>query len=476
MKGMDRINMKRKCIIVGAGNEGKNSFIKINTYFDVLYYADNNSNLWGTEIKGVSIISVDEIKEIYNKDSSVMIIICVSAYKEILEQLLYSKITNLYIMIEGLMYFVNTDRILEVYKEIEILPYRKTSMTEKNILFVQKIPCIRTNKIAALMKQKGYKTNLLYLQSPTINNDLEYQKIYNNIFTGFTIDSLLSFVNNSDFDIIHSSNTPDFITLLMQNSNKKIIYDCHDMLTLQGKNSMDIAICEYIANTASAGVIYPSEGMKKIAVEKYNLDVKKVFVLENYLSKDIVREKNYPKLSRLDGEIHAVYQGGITFNPNSNRYYEIIWKKVAESGVHIHFYSQADEKYCKYLETLNNRIHFEGNMSSKELANEMTKYDCGLLLFNVNQNTKFYLEVATPNKLYEYINSGLSVVTNGIDAYVSFVKKYNLGIELNMDADIMSQFKNIDCIKIEEEFLANNGLLMESKIEELIDFYNRIYG
>lgn len=475
MKDMDIIIMKRKCMIFGAGNEGKKSFIKINNFFNVLYYIDNNSDLKGKEIKGISIISVNEMKKILNEDSSIVVIISVVNYSEILAQLSELEVKYILIMLGGLLYNLDKNKSLLPYEEIKILPYKKTNLEEKNILYVQNIPCIRTNKIARLVKENGYKVNLLYLLAPTINNSIEYQEIYDNVFTCLTINSLIDFVNNSEFDIIHSSNTPDYITLLIQNSNKKIIHDCHDMLTLQGKNTIDIASCEYIANTRSVGVIYPSEGMKKFAMAKYNLDENKVFVLENYLSKFIKRERNYPKLSSIDGEIHAVYQGGITFSSNSNRYYEVIWKKIAESGIHIHFYSQVDEKYCKYLESIHHGIHFEGNRSSKELASEMTKYDCGLLLFNVNQNTKSYLEVTTPNKLYEYINAGLPVVTCGIESYADFIKKYNLGIELNLNSNIKNQFKRLNNIAIEEDFLAKNGYLMESKIQKLIDFYQRIY-
>lgn len=52
--------MKTKVIIFGAGGAGEN-FLSVNTKYEVIAISDNNEELWGTEIKNISVISPSEI-------------------------------------------------------------------------------------------------------------------------------------------------------------------------------------------------------------------------------------------------------------------------------------------------------------------------------------------------------------------------------------------------------------------------------
>ena len=119
-------------------------------------------------------------------------------------------------------------------------------------------------------------------------------------------------------------------------------------------------------------------------------------------------------------------------------------------------------------------IHYEGNMGSKALVDEMTKYDCGLAIFNVNEENKFFLETGTANKIYEYINAGIPVIVGDVETYIEFVETYKVGIYLDFSKDIKEQLEKARRIEIDENFLLNNQFTMESKCVKLAKFYEKV--
>ena len=47
---------------------------------------------------------------------------------------------------------------------------------------------------------------------------------------------------------------------------------------------------------------------------------------------------------------------------------------------------------------------------------EMTKYDAGLFVLNINDENRTFLETASPNKLYEYLNAELPTICCDLDS------------------------------------------------------------
>lgn len=463
----------KKCIIFGAGFYGKGAYYKLKDYYDIAYYVDNNETVQGNFLLGIKIISIDCLKKVLKKEH-MDIIICSQAYFEMANQLIEIGIRDYFVMLEGFLYHFDQEEVM-IPKELANIEYYKKEKEEKNILFVQNTACIRTHKIASMMKDKGYKVFLLYTIAPPESNNASFIKIYDHVYTVFTANTLIDFINKSDFDIIHSSNEPDSLTNYLLLTNKKIVFDTHDMMSLRGYDRLDTWTLEYLANIKSAGVIYTSEGVVQIARKKFGLEEQKVFVLENLILEHIQIKKKYEKLSKTDGQIHCVYEGGVnTKNKIHHRYFEEIWEKITDCGIHIHFYSQSDYDYCVELDKRNEYLHFEGNMGSEQLASEMTKYDCGLAVFNVNNANRAFLETGTANKVYEYINSGLPVIVGDIKSYIQFVEKYGVGIHLDLNGDIKSQLQEACKIQIEEDFLEKNRLTMNSYSDELECFYRSI--
>ena len=395
-------------------------------------------------------------------------------YSEIGCQLKEQAITDYYVMMEGFLYHHDPNGIMMPI-ELGHYPYHKKIVGERNILYVQDAACIRTHKIASIMKEAGYMVYLLYTIAPPDDANRNFSNLYDGLIGFTSVEGIIDYIENSEFDLIHCSNAPDILTNVARLTTKPIVFDTHDMNTLWGKETAEDYIMEYIANTYSDGNFYYSNGVADIARRKYGLDEKKLFILENCVLNQVLITKPYPKLSLLDQEIHCVYEGGINGkDKESDRYFEKIWEQITKFGIHIHYYSQSDSEYCKKLAKGNKYLHFEGNIGSNELVQEMTKYDCGLAIFQVTEQNRMFLETGTANKIYEYLNAQLPVVVGDVDSYVDFVRKYDVGIQLDFTKDIRNQIVEVCQKEIDPNFLRNNLLTMKARGKQLVAFYERI--
>lgn len=466
-----RDGLMKDIILFGAGFWGDAAYFKLQNSGKIIFYVDNDKNKTGLKLHNIEIINLQRLEQIYDSES-MDIIIASRYFAEIGEQLCDIGITEYYVWAEGLLYRKDREKELFPCETEEIPPCMKQN-GKGSILFVQSTACIRTHKIANALKKSGWNVFLLYaVISPKYANP-EYEAIYNAIYTVDSIDQLTDFVNKSDFDVIHSSNEPDLLTMLLNQTTKPVIHDCHDLSSAYKSMTPEEMCIEFAANKNSAGVIYTTEGIREEAIRKFGIAPEKTFVLENLISEELTPEKRYGKISASDKELHCVYEGGVVpYDRESHRYFEEIWVRLAECGVHIHFYTNCEKQACLYIESLHEKIHYEGNLSSKQLAEEMTKYDVGLCILNVTEKNRQYLEYASPNKIQEYINAGIPVAVGDVESQKNFVEENGFGKKIDFRRGILEQLKEVAQIEIEASVLHKKGMTLESKIPQLIDFYH----
>ena len=266
----------KKIILFGTELYGQSAYYKMKSQFEIVYFVQDNPISDKKELFGIPIISSTQLKEIYTSGTD--IIVCKKNYFQVSTQLIEMGITDYYVMMEGFLYHNSTNETM-VPVELNKYSYFRKERDEKNILYVQNATiCKVIQKTAAMMRKQGYKVYLLYTMLPLESCNGNFASIYNGIYTFYTADGIIDFIENSDFDIIHSSDASDILANIVLGSSKHVVYDTHDTRSQQGCGAVENLILKYIATTQSDGNIYSSRDIAEIAGKKYGLEGKEILL------------------------------------------------------------------------------------------------------------------------------------------------------------------------------------------------------
>ncbi|MCI8268089.1 MAG: glycosyltransferase, partial [Lachnospiraceae bacterium] len=268
--------MMKNAIIFGCGKIGTATYKKLKNQYCILAWSDNNGALWESKKEGIPIVQPIEIPELLKKENA-DVFVAVENGQEIVEQLRSLQVKNIYIWKKT--FFYSADGLFP-YKENTGMYYKKNKKEETHILFVSATAGIRDHKTAKAVKKTGKKVHLAYLKFSPYDIDSEYANIYEDIYSFMSIQALQDFIDNSDFDLVHSSSEPDYITALLARSNKPIIHDCHDLSSSNRTMFPEELTLEYIAHKEASGVVYPTEGLRNEAIRRFGLSWDKTYVLE----------------------------------------------------------------------------------------------------------------------------------------------------------------------------------------------------
>ncbi len=462
----------KKYIVFGAGKVAEKEYDLISNLFDIVAFSDNDKSKWGTCFLDHPIVSPMELAN-YDFD---YVLICTVHYKEIQKQLLEYGIKNIRIIVNGLIYEYGADNLMAPVNMLNMLsPYIKKD-SRMHILFIQTTLRIRACKLAEALKEKEVSVCLLCLDG--IDASVKaYLSCFDHIYRASSFDEMIGFINNSDFDLVQCFNEPDVLMCVVQDRIKQpIIHDNADFISLRDRPDLNMLGMEYIANTKSDGYVYVSKGCLEMAVDRYHVDKNKAAVIENRPSLSALPNKELRKLSSIDNEIHIVYQGGISDDPTHFRYYEKQWLLLSNMGINIHFFSQANEGYCWKLDSLHEKIHYEGNISADKLLTEMTQYDCGWCVFGEMPAYKLKLDTTSSNKIYEYLAAGLPIVVSNHQFHIDLLKKYDVGEVIDWNRDIKKQIESVCKKRVGLDFVRDNNLTIESQIDDLVSLYYSLLG
>ncbi len=265
----------KKIIIWDTGFYGQYTYYKMKSLFEILYFVDNKEISNETELFGIPVISEKKLKDVYTSEMD--IVISNENYFEISSRLIAMGIREYYVMMEGLLYDNSANGTM-IPIEFSRYPYLSKKKEEKNILFIQNIVCARTHKIAKLVKTLGYKVYLLSMIKTSEIEDKDISYIYDGIYTFYTADGIVNFIENSDFDMIHSICDSNILTNTVLLTTKPIIFDSYKKRELWESDSVENRVLEYLANTQCDGNIYSSQDAAKIAKENYGLEDKEILI------------------------------------------------------------------------------------------------------------------------------------------------------------------------------------------------------
>ena len=288
-------------------------------------------------------------------------------------------------------------------------------------------------------------------------------------------------VEDLSIDLIHSQNAPDTLTRVATEVADQIpiIHENQDTISLRQtpytpEGSLDEQLVdERIANQMCDARIHVSQGLLDYIRGKYGS--KKEIVFHNYVSRSLVPPSCKRKLSDIDGRIHIVYEGTLSSFPGDHYDLKEIFKDLARHGYHVHIYdSHGNQDYARLANT-HDSIHYRGHKDPRELPYEITQYDYGWAGFNITKN-RDHLDVALPNKLFEYLSSGLPVLSFPHKAQKEFIETNKMGLvfdDINGLDDLMKESTIVRSVK-SNAAKRRLDFTIEANISRVLDLYRSV--
>jgi glycosyltransferase involved in cell wall biosynthesis len=306
-----------------------------------------------------------------------------------------------------------------------------------NISFVSGHACIRCQKEALPLLEKGHKVHLVAGKIPG------YYEQYSSFSYASGVNNYIEAIKMLDkvVDVFHVHNEPSwFVTLIKEHSNKPVILDVHDSwlarmteeeaekMREEGKDVSRYYSEERNNFQLADALVFPSKPFAKQIMDEYGL-TQPHLILPSYLPESFYRYN----MDHYWGGL--VYEGRVDLgkeiekDPNLHgfRYcdYEDTAKEAQKLGLQFHIYTTRNDEAFKGVYEGISYLHEPRDVD--KLLKSLTRHDWGLV-GNVNPTPEW--EVAFPNKLFEYIAACVPVVAINAKECGKFLKKHKIGIEV----------------------------------------------
>lgn len=270
------------------------------------------------------------------------------------------------------------------------------------------------------------------------------------------------------------------VTLKCNNRTCKLVYDSHELWTeMSGinfivKNYYQKKEKKYIKSADVVITVSPS--IANILQSRYTLPVKPILVRnfpeQNARSMSLAKNLNTDKLK-------VIYVGYYL----KGRGIEYVIEQIPKVDKCYEFYFriEGNEQDINLLKQqilrlgVENRVRLLPFVPAEQLINEIRKYDIGILPYiNTSLNNKYCL----PNKLFQYLEAGIAVLSNDLPDVSALLKEYSFGLNYEMNdeksfANVLNgeMKKNLYHFKENAKKGVKGSLNWECEKHKLLDVY-----
>lgn len=281
----------------------------------------------------------------------------------------------------------------------------------------------------ALKKVYGSKIEFVLVKT-TDRNDNEDKmpgmKVYRIDSTKDPIGQITKICKDEHIDVLHTHNYPDTYGFWGINIREKtgipVVHECHD-IGYYNTSASNAQLSELVMRGVDK-IISVGEGMNDYLESKYHVG-NKCHIVYAYPNKDMLPAVSSKVPTKY---YHGVYQGGInlTFVKDSHynhRYYKEVFGKLVAQGLKISVYPARPMKGDYGMLNVNFKSHIP---DIKKLYSAISKFSFGFVGYNKTPSD--VMDIAAPNKLFEFLSCGLPILAMDYNRIGKFVRENNVGV------------------------------------------------
>lgn len=336
--------------------------------------------------------------------------------------------------------------------------------------------CIRVSKMAIPLIERGHNVHLVGMKTTSFWE--QYKTFTLCADVGQMLDALKIYAAHKDVDLFHCHNEPSwFVTALKEITDKPVILDVHDSYLARstpeqataaldkGETHVRVTTEERNNFQLADGLVFPGDDFRRVVSSEYKLQ-QPALTMPSYVP------SRFYQYSGRDWHGGLVYEGKVNIpeeNKGSSSGFEYcdytdVHNRCVELGMDFHLYAgRVDEPFRKTY----NKALIHRPLLYEELMRSIGRHDWGLV-----GNTKKTAEwaVAMPNKLFEYLASGVPVVSMNADSVSAFLKDTGMGISVEGPEELASRWSEHREVR-KKVIKERQAWSMNNHIHKLESFY-----
>lgn len=349
-----------------------------------------------------------------------------------------------------------------------------------NIVMVANHCCIRVQKMALPLIEKGHEVHLIGAKVPDQHEQYKTFSLCSD--TEQFLEAIRLHARAGDVDVFHCHNEPSwFVSAVKEITEKPVILDVHDSYlarstpkeateALDAQDNHVRVLTEERNNFQLAdGLVFPGDDFRALVSAEFKLD-QPALTLPSYVP------KRFYQYSTPDWHGGLVYEGKVNLPEEAKGTakgfvycdYTDVATRSASLGLDFHLYAgRSDEKFRKHYE---GKAFIHRPLVYQELVYHIGRHDWGLV-GNSLPTTEW--RVAMPNKLFEYMASGVPIVSMNAAHCSRFIEEHGLGITVGGPEELAERWKeHRECRK--RVFKERQKWSMNAHIHKLENFYEEL--
>lgn len=349
-----------------------------------------------------------------------------------------------------------------------------------NVVMVAGHACIRVQKMAIPLIEKGHSVHLVAMKIPSFWEQYKTFTLCTDVEQ--MLEALKLYAKGSDVDVFHCHNEPSwFVSALKEITDKPVILDVHDSYLARstkeeatealdsGEAHIRVHAEERNNFQLADALVFPGEDFRQLVCGEFKL-TQPALTLPSYVPRRFYQYSTrewhgglvYEGKVNLPAETKGVHSGFVYCD------YSEMMDRTHKLGMDFHLYSaRGDEKFRKHY---GEKALLHAPLAFEELLKSLTRHDWGLV-GNVTKTREW--AVAMPNKLFEYMAAGVPVVAMNADYCSKFIEETGVGITVSGPeelADRWSEHRD----KRSNVFRERQKWSMNAQIHNLEKFYEGV--
>ncbi|HOI76296.1 MAG TPA: glycosyltransferase [Methanofastidiosum sp.] len=283
---------------------------------------------------------------------------------------------------------------------------------------------------------------------------------------------------NADIYVAVNLNTLSTVYKVAKSKNKLIVYEAQELSVDQYSNSFigkiiwKIEENIYIKNVDA--IITTNIQRAKILKERYNL-LEMPYIIHN------IPKLNKKKINvnGISDPIKLLYSGIYTELRGLEQIVASMEYVSDNFELHLLGHGNLETRLLEIIKEKNieNKVIFHDPVPYNQVVNEISKYDIGIVTYLPTNLNNYY---CSPNKLYEYIQAGLGIISINLPEPEEVIAKYHNGILFNSYepleiANTINTIQREDILKFKKNsIMARSNLCWENEEIILLSIFDKI--